>query len=238
MNRGILFKMSTIYCKMSHPFEWLAPVYKARRCFEEQHIVQIQEGGGSVGNIAIVPISSHRTTDTWHGCGVWRQSKVWERRTSQIANQLTFSSHTRDGIFQAYKLGRYQGEYVFLLFNYQSEGCRPTIIDWDGISHFLYIVSWWVNFPSKYFRKLAYIIYSRRYLLILDHIILLPVSLAEGLVGTIYNGIGVILGTITKPAATASAIVGGLWLTIESILGGILDIPLTLYALGKASTRR
>ena len=146
-------------------------------------IVQRKDEGiaeGSVGNIVIVPISSHMTTDAWHGCGIWRQSKVWERRTSQVANRLTFSSRARDGIFRAYKLGRYQGEYVFLLFNYRSKGCRPTVIDWDGVSHLLYIVSWWVNFPSKYFRKLAYIIYSRRSLLILDHLILLPVSFGRG----------------------------------------------------------
>jgi len=223
---------------MSHPFERFARVYDIDFYFERQHIVREREGGGNVGNISIIPVSSHKATDTWHGCGVWRQCKVWERKISTIANKLTFSARARYRISQAYKLGRYQGEYVFLLFDYRGEGCRPTIIDWDGISHVLYIVSWWANFPSKYFRKLAYIIYSRRYVLILDHLILLPVSLAEGVVGTIYNGIGVLLGTITKPAATASAIIGGLWLTIESILGGILDIPLTLYALGKASTRR
>ena len=228
--------MSTTYCVRSHPFERLASVYKADHYYERQHIVRAREGGGNVGNISIIPISSHKATDTWHGCGVWRQCKVWERKTSTIANQLIFSARAKYRISQAYKLGRYQGEYVFLLFNYRGKGCRPTIIDWDGVSHFLYMVSWWANFPSKYFRKLAYIIHSTHYALILDHLILLPVSLAEGIVGAIYNGIGVILGTIINPRATASAIVGGLWLTVESILGGILDIPLTLYALGKAST--
>ena len=219
------------YCTITHPVEMFFP-FRRSTC-EKQHLIQDQHHGPNESNISFVPGSSHMATDRWGGDDVFMQKEVWEKRPQYGSDRWGMSIEAEDALEQAYKAGRYQLEYVFLLYSYRTDEWDTTIFAWDGVSNLLYTISWWANFPSKYIRKLAYLIDKGRYHLIIDHVIQLPILLAEGTIGFIYNSIGVVSGTILNPLDTIMA-VGGLWLLIKSVVLGIfVDLPLTIFLLIK-----
>ena len=226
---GLFKSIGEGYCTITHPIEMFFPVRHDNTC-EDQHLIQQQHEGSNKGNISIVPASSHIATDTWGGDDVFMQDRVWEKKSHLGSDRWGMSLGAEDAIEQSYKAGRYQIEYVFLLYSYRNDEWDTTILTWDGVSNLLYTISWWANFPSKYIRKLAYLIDKGRYYLIIDHVIQLPVLLAEGMIGIIYNSIGVVSGTILNPLDTLNAVIGGLWLLIKSVLLGIfVDLPLTIF---------
>lgn len=230
---GLFKSIGKGYCTITHPVEMFFPVRHDNTC-EDQHLIQQQHEGSNEGNISIVPASSHIATDTWGGDGVFMQDRVWEMKSHFDSDRWGTSLGAEDALEQSYKAGRYQLEYVFLLYSYRNDEWNTTIFTWDGVSNLLYTISWWANFPSKYIRKLAYLIDKGRYHLIIDHVIQLPFLLAEGMIGIIYNSIGVVSGTILNPMDTLNAVIGGLWLLIKSVVLGIfVDLPLTIFLLLK-----
>mgnify|MGYP000712815585 CR=1 FL=1 len=219
------------YCNITHPIEMVNTIRHNNTC-EEQHIIQKQHKGSNWGNISIIPVSSHITTDTWGGKDVYMQRKVWEYTSPKDAWGM--SDDAEIALEQAYKLGRWQLEYVFLLFDYRKNDWSTTLMSWDGASHATYVISWWVNFPSKYLRKTAYLLDKRHYLLLIDHAIQLPVLLIEGIFGVYYSVVGVLIGTIMQPMDTLNAIIGGIYLILKSIVLGILDLFLSIFLLVKS----
>ena len=231
---GLFKSIGKGYCTITHPVEMFFPVRHDNTC-EDQHLIQQQHGGSNEGNISIVPASSHIATDTWGGDNVFMQDRVWEKKSYSGSDRWGMTSGAEDALEQAYKAGRYQLEYVFLLYSYGNDEWDTTILTWDGVSNLLYTISWWANFPSKYIRKLAYLIETGKYHLIIDHVIQLPVLLGEGLIGTTYNSMGIVTGTILNPLDTLNAVIGGLWLLTKSVVLGIfVDLPLTIFLLLKA----
>lgn len=220
------------YCNLSHPVEaFVIPIKDSATC-EQQHIIQQQHGGSDWGNISIIPTSSHITTDTWGGSGVVGQDRVWD-----YSEDYDFFGTTKDAekaLDQAYKLGRYQLEYTYILYDYNKDEWDTTVLNWDGMSNLTYMVTWWVNLPSKYLRKLAYLIDKGRYSLIIDHALQLPILIVEGSVGVVYNGIGVVTGFIFQPMDSLNAFLGSIWLICKGILLGVRDLFLTCFLIIKA----
>jgi hypothetical protein len=209
----------------------LSPIRHDNTC-EEQHIIQQQHGGSNWGNISLIPVSSHITTDTWNGHGVIMQGKVWE--TTPDTDRWGMTSDSENALEQSYKLGRYQLEYVFLLYNYKSDKWHSTLLNWDGMSHIVYGISWWVNFPSKYIRKASYLMDKGKYSLLIDHAIQLPILIVEGTIGGIYSLTGAVVGTIMQPMDTLSAIIGGVYLILKAILMGFIDFFLSIFTFVKS----
>lgn len=84
-------------------------------------------------------------------------------------------------------------------------------------------------------RKLAYLIDTQRFILIIDHIVQLPILIAEGCIGTIYYIIGILAGVIFQPIDTFSSIFGGgVGLLLKSCFFGFIDIFLTGFAVLKS----
>ncbi|MCK4841014.1 MAG: hypothetical protein KAT04_03925 [Methylococcales bacterium] len=219
------------YCNITHPIEMFNNIRHDNTC-EEQHVIQKQYNGSNLGNISIISVSSHIATDSWNGNGVMMQGKVWDNAPSK--DGWGTSEDAEKALAQAYKLGRWQLEYVFLLYDYRTNGWSTTVMNWDGMSHATYVISWWTNLPAKYFRKTAYLLHKERYSLLIDHIIQLPVLLLEGCVGVLYSLVGVVIGTVLQPVDTLNAIIGGVYLTIKAIVLGIIDFFLSLFLLIKA----
>lgn len=230
-SEALVKEISFKYCEYTHPVEFFSPIRNDNTC-EEQHVIQQQQGGLDWGNITVIPASSHITTDSWGGGGVWKQKTVWASDYS--TDRPGGTGDAEDALEQAYRLGRYQLEYSFFLYDYRGDEATPTILTWDGVSHLVYTISWWANFPAKYLRKTAYIIEKDRPLLIIDHLIQFPILITEGVVGFFYSIFGVIAGTIAQPLDTFFAFFGGVALIISSVFGGILDIFLTLFAVCKS----
>ncbi|MEA2050413.1 MAG: hypothetical protein U9O56_06770 [Campylobacterota bacterium] len=228
---GMVKSIARSYCAITHPVEMMSPIRHDNTC-EEQHIIQQQHGGTNWGNISIISASSHITTDTWMGDGVLMQGKVWENNIKEDGWGL--SDDSEDALAQAYKLGRWQLEYVFFTYNYKSDKWSSTLLNWDGVSHLVYGVSWWVNLPSKYIRKAAYLVDKNYYGLLIDHAIQLPILIIEGSVGIVYSLAGVVTGTIMQPIDTLNALLGGLYLVLKSILFGIIDIFLSIFTFLKS----
>jgi hypothetical protein len=228
---GVVKEIARGYCKVTHPVEWIAPVRHENTC-EEQHVLQQQHGGNDKANISIIPASSHIATDTWGGNGVWLQSRVWENRPED--DGWGSSDDSEDSLSQAYKLGRYQLEYAFILYDYKSGNWETTLTKWDGISHVTYAVAWWVNLPSKYIRKASYLIDTGRYSLLIDHAIQFPILVLEGSIGIVHAMAGFVSGTISNPYDTLNSIIGGVFLTIKSIIMGVIDCILSIWLLIKS----
>ena len=229
---GVVKYAGEMYCKLSHPIEWIYPIRHNNTC-EEQHIIQRQYNGSDLGNISIIPASSHIATDTWGGSGVWGQGKVAAEKCMDEDPPGT-TEDAEEALCQAYQLGRYQLEYAFLLYDYRKDEWDTTLLSWDGVSHLVYVISYWFNAPAKYIRKLSYLIDKSHYHLILDHAVQLPIIIIEGSIGILYNGIGIAVGTILHPVDTVNALIGGAWLIVKSIFLGILDMVLTLFLLVKS----
>ena len=228
---GIVQSTAYIYCGLTHPVEFFNNIRHGNVC-EKQHVIQQQQSGGNWENISIIPVSSDITTDTWGGSGVYGQGQVWENKPEN--DGWGTSDNAEDALAQAYKLGRWQLEYSFLLYDYDGDDWHSTWTQWDGVSHILYTTSWWANFPSKYLRKVAYLIDKNRKLLLIDHAIQLPILLFEGVIGTAYSLFGTVIGTIYNPSDTVNAIIGGVVLIFKSLMMGVIDFFLSIWLVVKS----
>ena len=153
-NAGLFKSIGKGYCTITHPVEMFFPVRHDNTC-EDQHLIQQQHEGSNEGNISIVPASSHIATDTWGGDDVFMQDRVWEKKSHLASDRWGMSLGAEDAIEQSYKAGRYQLEYVFLLYSYRNDEWDTTIFTWDGVSNLLYTISWWANFPSNIYQKIS-----------------------------------------------------------------------------------
>lgn len=231
VSNAFVKSISKGYCNVTHPVEMFAPI-RYNNTSEDQHIIQKQSGGLDWENISVIPASSHIATDTWAGDGVWGQNRVWD--TKYVEDRPGGTGDSENALEQAYKLGRYQLEYAFCLYNYNGDKFSSTLAQWDGMSHLLYAVTWWVNLPSKYLRKLAYLIDKDRYALIIDHVIQLPILIIEGAIGFIYGLLGVFFGICLQPLDTILSLIPGAVLLVKSTFGGIIDVFLTAFGVVKA----
>ena len=229
---GIVKNLAEGYCAITHPVEMFNNIRHDNTC-EEQHVIQKQQEGSNKENISLIPVSSHISTDSWGGKGVWWQFKVWENNISKN-DPWGMTENSEKELWQAYKLGRWQLEYVFLLYNYRSDKWHTTLFNWNGMAHLVYTISWWVNLPSKYLRKTAYLLDKKYYKLLVDQIIQIPILLVEGVIGFYYNIAGIFIGAFLHPIDTLASIIGGIWLIIKAIIGGIIDLFLTLFLLFKS----
>lgn len=180
--------------------------------------------------------SSHSTTDRWGGgfysdedsWGVTEQGRVWADRPHSGDDAWGMSEDSEKSLEQAYKLGRYQLEYCFVLYNHTGSGFDTTFLTWDGSTQLVYAVTWWVNLPSKWCRKLSYLIDKGHYRLIIDHFIQIPVLIIEGIFGTVYNLFGAVVGLFLHPVDTFCALIGGIVLVLQGIVGAIVDLVLNI----------
>jgi len=233
---------SVILTVITHPMEVFDPtiVKNGKGQFvEEQHIIQKHHGGKDKKNISPIPASSHSVTDRWNGLGVWGQGKVWDNNISEDGWGL--NDNSENNLAQAYKLGRWQLEPTFFLYDYKTGNWTSTLFEWDGMSHLVYMIDWIINTPSKYLRKTAYLISPNKaekdkhyYKLLIDQALQIPVLVIEGVCMIVYNTIGIVTGTIFHPIDTIASVIGGIWFIIKGIFGGLIDFFLTLFLLFKS----
>lgn len=256
---GVL-ELSLTYCAVTHPFEAMfvsarcdvsdQDELKRERCnnritCEQQHVIQRQavskdKVSSSViqdvdlSNVAIVPASSHITTDTWAGNGVWLQGKTWENETP-FGHILIpyFSDSAQRAMIQSYKLARYQLEPIFLLYNYRTDSWSDfsiTMLHWNGIAQLSYLVIGAANTPAKFMRKAAYLVDKKHYILLIEHFTIgFFVLMLESIVALFYYMIGIIVGTYLHPWDTLVSIPSGIVMMIEGIIGGIVDFVLATF---------
>jgi hypothetical protein len=195
------------YCTLRHPIEALTS--DSVTC-ESQHVVQQQAGGGDEANTIWINKTLHTYLDR-------SSCKPWE------SERPAFAPLSDDNIQRAYMTGVWANGYHFFMYDHHEKGTL-TITEWDGATHFLYLITTIVNLPQKEVNYLAYQIERYRkdqQTQFIDAGIGLIVDVAEVAVGTIYSVTGMVVGTLLNPWDTLRNIPSLITLAISSVFNAI-----------------
>lgn len=206
---------SEIYCEASHPMEtkFLADsVENNKGTCERQHVVQrnrdsLCEGDGrSECDLRTVWWSERRHTYT--------DRYGYQPFVKDNPDPVAFTQRNALNLRAAYKMGTYglQWSVIFLDYNDRSNS-DLVALQFDGVSNIVYLWSWLVNTPQKFFNITWFGIKESRYDIIIDaafgFVLFLVVDLPLSIICTIF---GVIAGTLLHIPSTVMAIPGGLYL--------------------------
>lgn len=208
------------YCTIRHPVESLT---SERITCESQHIIQRQAGGGDANNTIWINTTEHDYLDR-SSDAPWKNKRPWV-------------SWGDENLESAYMMATYANGYHFIIYDHHGSGSM-TLFTWDGMSHFTYLVGSISNFITK---EMTYIGYqmdkgtrgqNTQYI---DASIGVFIDLFEVFIGVIYGVIGIVIGTIFNPIDTLMNIPGGVGLSIETIIKGIVNTVsdiISLFTLG------
>ena len=227
--------MGESVCEAKHPIEdWTTD--RVRTC-ERQHVLQRQKGGEDDYNVIYINTVEHDYTDRTGKFAPWKVSEdKW----------LEFWGD--ENLRQAYKMGTYATGFHFKLYHNRAKEDigflwgmftgNLTWVKWDGVSHIVYGVGSVFNFITK---EASYIGYQFERLLdgkdtqFVDAILGIFIDLIEVCLGVVYSMFGVIIGTIINPWDTFTNLLGGVVLTVQTMVVGvwntIADI-ISLFTLG------
>lgn len=205
------------YCSIRHPVESLT---SPRHACERQHILQQQSGGAHAVNTIHINTVEHDYADR---AGT---NPPWE-----VAEDGMWGDWGDDNLKRAYKMGVYANGYHFLVYDYKGDG-EMTLLEWDGASHFTYMVGSAFNFITK---ELSYIGYQWKrdggHSQMLDALLGVFIDLAEVAVGLGYGALGVVVGTLWNPLDTFFNLPGMLVYSAEAIAVGIWNTFADLLSL-------
>lgn len=215
------FSMGKLYCELTHPAEMLYPIRNAT-C-EKQHVIQAQSGGMNAANIVLWSASNHVRTDIWND-QPWQNNRPWM--------VFAFTGDADVNLEKAYMLGTFGLNWSFYQHNYSGGGDSSLIIsEFDGVSNFLYYVSWMINMPQKYINQVAYIADKGHWNLGFDMVLALFVLCLEIALGFFAMIAGVIVGTVLNPLDTVCALPGGIWLMVETVIAAFAQFGLGIWRL-------
>ena len=209
------------FCELKHPIENWTTSY--RKTCEKQHVLQRQRGGGDDLNIVYINTVEHDYLDR-------SKDKPWD-----VSDDKWLQYWGDDNLRQAYKLGTYATGFHFQLYHYKDgTGIRSilggifsgdtTLMQWDGVSHILYGVGSVFNFITK---EASYIGYQFERLMkgrqtqFVDAVLGVLFDLIEVLIGIFYSLLGVVVGTILNPLDTFTNLLGGVVLTVQTMVVGV-----------------
>lgn len=233
---GVEGKVGAAYCAIRHPVE--------RTC-EMQHVIQQQSNpelldlhdiGGSWGpqrkhrdrkNIIFINTVEHSYADR-------SKDRPWQKSEGSLIPPYFADVH----LYQAYKMAVYANGYHFMLYDYRTAEGKLTLFEWDGASHFTYMIGGLANFITK---EMSYIGYQFERLndgkktQFIDAILGIAIDAAEMAVGLGYGSIGVVVGSIWNPWDTLWNLPGALALSLQAVLVGVwntLADMISLFTLG------
>lgn len=203
-----------LYCKLRHPVETIS---SSRKACEEQHIIQLQEGGGNDGNIILINALEHDYADR-------SKDRPWSKARSGL-----WCECGDDNLKRAYKMGIYANGYHFMIYDYRSEG-HMTLFEWDGASHVTYMVASVFNVVTKELSYMGYQ-FEAKDSQWTDAVLGVAIDVIELVVGLGYGIIGIVVGTIFNPWDTVTNLFGMIVLSVESIAVGLWNTVADLVSL-------
>jgi hypothetical protein len=134
------------YCSIRHPVAMLTSDNKkgTTSTCESQHIIQRQSGGIDKDNTIWISTAEHDYLDRYGKDRPWAKERPW-------------FNWGDDNAERAYMMGTYSRGFHFIVYDHKRKGL-PTLVTWDGASHFIYLVSSVSNFITK---EMTYIGYQR-----------------------------------------------------------------------------
>ena len=205
------------YCAVRHPVEAFTT---NRTACERQHILQRQGGGGHSVNTIWINTVEHDYADRSGANPPW-----------EVSERGMWGDWGDDNLKRAYKMGVYANGYHFLVYDYRGDG-EVTLIEWDGASHFTYVVASAFNFITK---EASYVGFQWRRgdgrAQHVDSILGVFVDFAEVAVGIGYGAIGIVVGTLLNPVDTLFNFAGMLVYSVESVAVGLWNTLVDILSL-------
>lgn len=195
------------YCAIRHPVE---SITSDRPACESQHVVQQQSGGTDQLNTIWINTTLHTYLDR-------SVCKPWENE------RPSFAPLSDQNIERAYMIGTWSLGYNYFVYDHHGSGSL-TLINWDGSSHLLYMISSIVNLPQKEVNYLAYQIERYRKdqnTQVFDAVAGVLIDIGEVAVGAVYSAVGLVVGTVVNPWDTLRNIPSLITLAISSIFNSI-----------------
>lgn len=195
------------YCTIRHPIESISTDHSS--C-ESQHIIQQQSGGTDKANTIWINTNLHSYLDR-------SVCKPWEKQRPEL------KPLGDDHIEQAYMIGVFANGYNFFVYNHHGTG-TATLMEWDGASHLLYLMSTIINLPQKEVNNFSYQIerYQKNQTTqFIDAGFGIFIDLIEIAFGSIYSIVGIILGTVLNPLDTLKNIPSLITLGVSSVFNSV-----------------